>query len=362
MASFISHVGKLYSGKRRGPTPWSAVLVSVAAHILFFLGAAYLTVLVIQGRQKVMFEAKKPPSIPARKLEHSIRVKQMQEQVRKPQILQRLVSQSPTAVALPELPKMDMPNLKNMRDTPMLQAKAGSDLGALGAMGGGAGRGLTGGTGFSDTKFFGQNVRTRAIVLLLDASQTLINKNVLGDVVRETGTMLEGLTPATQFNVIGFVDGAAAMFPQMVFATRENKAAALARLKTRSGGLSGSATLWTEEGFVPNRVGNLAGYSGSTPWKAIELAVEMGADTVFIVMDDEPPYVRLGTINDPPIETHKDDILNYARKIETQTGRPVRISVVMYRPRETQRGKDAVAFYKDLCRITGGRLSFFGEK
>ena len=336
-----------------------AALTAVIAHIILGVVAGAVTIVVIVTRPQVTFEAKTPPSIPARKLEHSIRVKQMQQQSRKPQILQRLTAEAPGAVKLPELPHMDVEK-KNPRDTSIASATAGSLLGSLGGSGGGAGRGLTGGSGYSDTKFFGENVRTRAIVLCIDASQTLINKNVLDDVVKEAGTMLSSLSPVTKFNMIGFVDGAAAMFPQMVFATQTNKAAALARLKTREG--RGSAGEWTEDGFVPNRVGNLSGYSGSTPWKAIELAVEMGADTVFIVMDDEPPYVIQGKPGDPPVETHKEDILDYVQSIETKLGRTVKFNVVMIEPRENKRGQDAVEFYKKFCRTTGGRLVYFNDK
>lgn len=347
----------MWSGKKRNKVPWSAVLTSILLHILIIGGAGYLTVLVVVGRPKVMFEAKPTPGLPARKLEHSIRVKQMQEQMRKPQIMQRLVADAPTAVSLPEMPRMEMPDQKNLRDTPVLSALAGGSIGQLGSSGGGAGRGLTGGGGYSDTKFFGENVRTRAIIILIDASQTLINKGVLNDVVREAGVMLEGLAPVTKFNMIAFVDGAASMFPQMVYATQENKSNALARLVTRSG--RGDAGQWTKDGFVPNYVGNLAGYSGSTPWKAIEMAVEMGADTVFIVMDDEPPYVKQGGISGTVIESHKKDVLNYAKNIESRFGRPVKFNVVMTTPRKTQRGIDAVDFYKDFTKATGGRLTFF---
>lgn len=332
----------------------AALIFHVAAGIL----AGAITIVVIVTRPPVTFEAKQPPGLPARKLEHSIRVKQMQEQMRKPQVLQRLVADAPTAVSLPEMPRMEMPDQKNLRDTPVLNARAGSILGSLGSSGGGAGRGLTGGGGYSDTKFFGENVRTRAIVILLDASQTLINKGVLNDVAREAGTMLEGLAPVTKFNLIGFVDGAAPMFPQMVFATQENKSQAMARLKTRAG--KGDAGMWTDTGFVPNRVGNLPGYSGSTPWKAIELAVEMGADTVFIVMDDEPPYVKKGDMETGVvIETHQNDILDYVKNIETRFGRVVKFNVIMTTPRTNKRGQDAVEFYKKFCRTTGGKLSFF---
>ena len=253
MSGFLSKFGQLLQKPGSKAAPTSALAMSLMIHGGIIVVGASITVAVINLNPPVMFEAKPTATVSARKLEHSIRVKQMQNQSRKPQIMQRLMSTAPGSVALPEMPKMAIPDQKNLRDTPMA-SNAGGLIGSLGGGGGGAGRGLTGGSGYSDTKFFGENVRTRSIVILLDASQTLINKNVLGDVVKETGTMLAGLAPVTKFNVIGFVDGAAAMFPQMVFATQANRSNALARLKTREG--KGDANQWTEAGFVPNRVGN----------------------------------------------------------------------------------------------------------
>ena len=37
-----------------------------------------------------------------------------------------------------------------------------------------------------------------------------------------------------------------------------------------------------------NKQGNKRGWSGSTPSDAIMMAVEMGADTIFLLTDDEP--------------------------------------------------------------------------
>jgi hypothetical protein len=134
--------------------------------------------MIISPKQKMMFEGKKSPSLPARKLEHAIRVKQMQKQTRKPQILQRLVTEAPSKVALPEMPEMTTPDVKNLRDTPLMNSRAGS-IGGIGGGGGGAGRGLTGGMGYSDTKFFGENIRTRAIVICMDISPSMIAKGVV---------------------------------------------------------------------------------------------------------------------------------------------------------------------------------------
>jgi len=318
-----------------------ATTTAILVHIGFFVVAGAITIAVIVAKPAVTFEAKQPPSIPARKLEHSIRVKQMKEQTRKPQILERLTAQAPGAVQLPELPKMDMPDQKNLRDTPLLANKAGNLLGGVGGSGGGAGRGLTGGSGYSDTKFFGQNVRTRAICILMDISPSMVAKGVVEDVRRETITMLENLSPVTKFDIVVFVDGAEAFAPQMVFATQDNKAKALE---------------WLKQPFDGRRQGNRRGYSGSTPSEALKMAVDLGCDTMFVLTDD-PPYLKEGTAETGrEIVTHREDIEDYVRKIETTYSRQVKINTIVYKPHENDRGLQGIAFYKKISQITGGRF------
>jgi len=321
--------------------PWEAVLVSALFHIGLVSGAAFLTVLVISNKPKAMFEAKERPSVPPRKLEHTIRVKQMQKEVRKPQILQRLVSTQASDVALPALPKLDAPDLKNLRDTPNLLAAAGTSLGSLGGSGGGAGRGLTGGSGYSDTRFFGENVRTRAIIICMDISPSMVAKGVVEDVREQTKEMLAGLSPVTRFNIIVFVDGADAFAPEMVFATTDNKDKAMS---------------WLSQEFNPRNQGQKRGYSGSTPGEAIRLAVEQGCDTMFILSDD-PPYLKKGTAQTGvEIPEHKEEIARYVEDIESQFGRQVRINPIIYKPHPNERGEEGKAFYRDIARDTGGRL------
>lgn len=326
------------SGNKDKQAPILAVLVSVFAHVLLIIGAGYLTVLVIQGREKVMFEAKKPPAITARKLEHSIRVKQMQQQVRKPQILQRLVSQAPSAVALPELPKMDTPDLKKMKDNPILQRNAGL-LGDLGRAGGGLGRGDTGGTGYSDTKFFGENVRTRAIGILVDVTSSMFNKGAIDDTIREAKEMLENLHPGTKFTLIAFVDGAEAMTDQMVYAVQDNKDAAIAWLGT----------------LKQNSQGNRRGFSGSTPDAAIRLAVEQGVDTIFVLSDDVPYISEVKGKERHTIENHPSEMTRFVQNIETDYGRSVKINPIIYKA-SGRRGDESKDYWRRIARITGGKL------
>lgn len=317
----------------------NAILISLLIHVLLIIGAISLTIMIIAPKQKMMFEGKKSPSLPARKLEHAIRVKQMQKQTRKPQILQRLVTEAPSKVALPEMPDMKTPDIKNLRDTPLMNSRAGS-IGGIGGGGGGAGRGLTGGMGYSDTKFFGENIRTRAIVICMDISPSMIAKGVTQDVLNETVKMLENMNVGTKFNILVFVDGSDGFAPQMVYATQENKQKAIE---------------WLKQPFDGRRQGNLRGFSGSTPHMVIKSAVEMGADTVFVLSDD-PPYLKQGDVQTGvEITTHMDDIMSYVKSVESTTGRSVRFYPILYKPFENERGKQAIDYYKSMARTTGGK-------
>ena len=317
----------------------NAIIVSLLVHIVFIVAAVSLTIMIIAPKPKMMFEGKKSPSLPPRKLEHSIRVKQMKKQTRKPQILQRLVTEAPSKVALPEMPEMKTPDIKNMRDTPLMNSRAGS-IGFLGGAGGGAGRGLTGGMGYSDTKFFGENIRTRAITICMDISPSMVAKGVTQDVLAEATKMLETMNVGTKFNIVVFVDGADAFSPQMVYATQENKTKGLE---------------WLKQPFDGRRQGNLRGHSGSTPHMAIKMAVEMGADTVFVLSDD-PPYLKQGDMNTGvEIPTHMEDIEKFVKSIESTTGKSVRFYPILYKPFENDRGKQAIDYYKSIARATGGK-------
>jgi len=315
---------------------FGAMMTSLGIHALLLVAAASLTIMIIAPKPKMMFEGKKSPSLPARKLEHAIRVKQMKKQTRKPQILQRLVTEAPSKVALPEMPQMKTPDVKDMRDTPLMNSRAGS-IGGLGGGGGGAGRGLGGGTGYSDTKFFGENLRTRSICICMDISPSMVGKGVVQDVADEAAAMLEKMNVNTKFNIVVFVDGALAFQPQMVYATRENRDAALA---------------WIQKGFDSKREGNKPGWSGSTPSEAIHAAIEMGAETIFVLTDD-PPYLSK-SFGGEEIPTHQQDIMDEVKAAERTTGHPVKLYPTLYKPHQNLRGRESWEYYKKLAHASSG--------
>ncbi len=332
----------------------NAILISLGVHLLLIIGAVTLTIVIITPKQKMMFEGKKSPSLPARKLEHAIRVKQMQKQTRKPQILQRLVTEAPSKVALPEMPEMTTPDVKNLRDTPLMNSRAGS-IGGIGGGGGGAGRGLTGGMGYSDTKFFGENVRTRAMAICFDISTSMIEKGVIQDVISESAGMLEKMNAGTKFNYVVFVDGYDLFAPQMVYATQENKAAGLAWLDKVNKAFDAATQRFTDKSVD----GQLNGQTGSTSFHALQQAVEMGADTIFL-LTDEAPWLSTDSNMANAIPDHIQKVEEYVRSIERTTGRSVKIYPILYSPRErpgrNQFGVVSAEFHKTLARATGGRI------
>lgn len=328
------------------------LIEAAVSSLLFHLGlagaAGAITIAVIVSRPEVTFEAKKPPSITARKLEHSIRVKKMQEQVRKPQILQRLVSQAPSAVALPELPTMDMPDMNKMRDTPTMNQNQNM-LGDLGRAGGGLGRGQTGGGGFSDAQFFGENVRTRAIVIIVDVTTTIFKIGAIDVLKQEAATLLSALKPGTKFNMLVFVDGVGAFQPDMVFAIEENKKKCID---------------WLNSLKENDPRGQLKGFGGTSSKMAIEKAVEMGPDTIFIVTDGDYPKLKPSSPkNAPNIEGHADEILSFVKSIETRYQRSVKINPVIFYPEDDSDWERVTQdFYKTITRVTGGRVKTIERK
>lgn len=267
--------------------------------------------------------------------EPSILIKQRQTQSLSLQTKPQIATEALNGGPLPTMPRMAIPAQSNVGGPTTLPR------------------------GLSDITFFSETARTRAVCILLDISQSMISKGVAEDARREFITMIAELNPATKFNAIAFVDGAAPMFSQMVFATQENKSTALARLNIDAGRPSNrDSGTWPETGFVPNYTGNRPGYSGGTPAEAIRMAVEQGCDAMFILTDDNIPFLKEGSVAPgKEISSHTKDIEKYVRGIQASVGHAVCINIIIYKPDgKAARSKEGLAFYRRLAQLTGGKF------
>lgn len=191
---------------------------------------------------------------------------------------------------------------------------------------------------FSGGQFFGERFRAKDIVICIDISLSMIQKGVLQDALDEASRMLASLEAGTRFNLVVFVDGALAFDPQLCWATADKKQEALS---------------WLQRPFSP-RDGNQEGFSGGTPFEAIKMAVSLGADTVFVLTDAMPYLIGPhGFVQDD--EAHPQELLEYIRGIRAQTGRAVAIYPILYKPKQTEAGKEAQRFYQRIAQMTGGK-------
>ena len=62
------------------------------------------------------------------------------------------------------------------------------------------------------------------------------------------------------------------------------------------------------------------------------------------------------------IPEHQDNILDFAKNIESKYGRQVKINTIAYKPWSNAKGQRAIDFLKNLSRSTGGRFKHIKRK
>ena len=131
-----------YSWRRWG---WNFLTLSILAHVLFGLGAAYFIVATFQGKRKQEFKAPgaKGPSAPTQALEHKVQMARKQSSMSAPVAAKRITTTSLSKVALPALPAMKMDAVV----VPATMSGMGGTGAGLGGFGNGSGGGSGGGGG-----------------------------------------------------------------------------------------------------------------------------------------------------------------------------------------------------------------------
>ena len=314
----------------------SAILIAGA-----FLIAGVVVVVKIIIPPPMMFQAaKKMPALPARKLEHRIRVKQFEQQARRPKIVNKLVSTSAAKIVLPQMPLQLQPAKTDFRALAAPLTPAGAHLGQLGLGGMGIGKGGIGAfQGFSEAQFFGHQIKTRAIVILCDTTSSIVKKGIFEELRRETISMVEQFHVDTVFNVILFTDGALPFSPDLVFATHAVKT---------------NLTQWMQRRMKQN-VGQASG-SGSTPIVALKAALEMKPDTIVLITED-PPWRGVYGVDSvmEKRQAHIEEILDVVRAHQQSADQRVTINTVAYKPYKSAYGDQGRKFLKDLASMSGGR-------
>lgn len=211
-----------------------SVLVHVAALIIFGLWVVsrYFK------EPEAVFEMKPDPRIAPQTPEHRLNMARHEAMAPKPVMTKRLVSTRPSAIALPEMPVIEVDQAVNMDN---LLATGLNSAGLAGALGMGSAEGLTGGGGTgTGMSFFGIRDKGQSVVILIDVSDSMFGRT--GDMdyatrklvrhgkeqgfqrVRDEAiALIDGLGVNARFGIIRWSGSARTWKPELVAATDENK-------------------------------------------------------------------------------------------------------------------------------------------
>lgn len=225
----------------------SVLIVSVALHLFFGAGATYWIVAGRGEARKLTFQAGPAnPTRGQREIEHRVQLAKQRQQPPPAAASRRI------AVALParvELPPMTLAPARTPVVSPpgrmaAMSAVSGSGLAGFGAPGGLGAVGTPGGGGGGLT-FFGIRDAARDLVVMIDVSDSMFTRTGDADrkllkhgaeqsfqtVREEAGKLLKALPPAARFGIVRWSGGAYPWREELVNATPDNVAAALAHLR-----------------------------------------------------------------------------------------------------------------------------------
>ena len=260
--------------------------VSLMVHVLaLLLFGSYVVFRALQEPKSAFVTPPPMKTYQPRQLEHKVKVQKRQRSASRPSMAPRMTAMKASDFALPEITV----NAKTVKTSfqPNFKQVSGVGLGA----GLGTGYGLGGfGMGVSQFDFFGIKGRGDRIAILVDVSESMAEDEKGGEkgfdrVKRKLGEVVDALSEQALFNIIVFADAANVLKPEMMIASKENKAAAKSYIQPFNRGGSWGLT----SGNVQSSSLGLTAEGGTTRLDlALTAAFEQNADTILIISDGLP--------------------------------------------------------------------------
>jgi uncharacterized protein YegL len=319
-------------------------VVSVAVHVGFAVGAAFLVVQNIQTKRKMAFLEGPPVVDPThRAVEHKVSMVQKMKTGGAPPQARRIVSTGIGSITLPEMPRMPSAGLMTPSALPGMSGTGfgpgtGVGLAMSPGMGMGQGAGAAGG-GFS---FFGFRGATGSIVYVVDISGSMIqgtkDRTSYEKLEDEVVKSINALSPAMKFNLITFGSEAFVYQRTMVGATPMEKEKAVKWLKSyspclllASGQSQGTDAIWVSmKGRRHNQTSSKL---------ALNKAFEQGPDTIVFVSDGEPT------------DDQRDKVLWSVREHQETRAKRAVVNVFAYKADSGQ------FFMEKLAKDNGGKYT-----
>ncbi len=313
----------------------NAIIISVLAHIVFGIGAAFIVALRSTHQPQAIFQAdpQPRPRLEPRKVEMSVKVKDLTRRSSRPRLQPRLTVQAPSDLALPDIPRAEKSNRRVQRTFATVGMSGFGD-----GIGGGLGTGSGGGVGMN---FFGLQSSGEVIVFVIDISGSMIMPPKQIDsfdrIEREVARALDGIIGVSRFNIIAFA-GSTSRFQSSPVPADETQVEQAKQWLARN-----NPRTAVEKGETPQRVPwdrrKSGRHFGTRTDKALRTAFRQEPDVIILLSDGEPTDVSATEI--------------YSMVDDLQAGMTKRVQINTF-SYQTTSGR---AFMKELAERNGGRYT-----
>lgn len=325
----------------------SILLGSLAIHVVGLILFGVWVVVEKYSKPEAVFQVRETLKIPIRKTpEHKMNVAAHEAAAPKPVFQDKLISTRPSEFALPELPKLDMPQMLPLDPSQLVSDQISSIVGTAG-LGSGIGDGLGGGGGnfkggaMGQFNFMGIRAKGQRIVLCFDVSGSVVNKATasgmpLSRIKDETIKLISGLPTGAQFGIIQFVRNYKPFQKTLTAMTPANRDLAKKWIETE----------WNETGMMGRGENGVLSPTPNGVVCVLDAAFAMKPDVIFIISDGqfEQSYPEDRRIPDEELEIKMEELqAGQAEKV------PVHFIGFQMRP------ENKVAWGR-IVRKTSGRL------
>ncbi len=256
------------------------VIISVGLHVLAGIVAGVLIIARYLTSPPAEFKVVKDLRIPAQQREHSMNMAALDSMAPKPSFSDKIQSLRPTAMALPDLPKVPMDQMLPLDPSAIVSDQVSSMIGTAGMGGGGQGGGAgMGGTGTS-MSFLGVQTNAKRVLILYDIASSVVSSAAragypMDRIREETKKLLAGVGVNTRFGLGQFARNYAYFQNELLPASDPNRAKASEWLDTWFAGDAG-----TMKRNTPNMVTGSPGFI-----EVLRAAFRMQPDVIFVISD-----------------------------------------------------------------------------
>jgi hypothetical protein len=307
---------------------WTVVGIVVLLHVAVGIVAGLFVIARHLAKPESTFQRARDVSMPATEREQRMNMAAFDALAPKPSFNDKLRALKPAPILLPELPKMPMDQMLPLDPAEIVSDQVASLAGAS-AAGGGSGQGASGNGGDgSGVSFFGIQDTAKSVVIIVDTSDTMFVRSLDGKkhhfkfstIKDETARLINGLNPASRFNVVIYEGGAMAFSAQNFAATDANKDAAAKWIQSLSENPKASINM------RPTQGPKLMEGPGTRLDTGFRQAFQMKPDVIYLITDGQVTSPT-GAIEPRTIDR---EIRETLRDLQAGLETPARIHVIYY--------------------------------